>query len=499
MKLRRIIALMLVLALTLSGIGVLAADEAGNTDDIEEMLEEMMLRRKLDTLLSIIETYSIYDYPGGEELLLQALTKYLNAHPEAFEEFANALFGTQDDYSHYMEPETFDSSYVMNDSFVGIGIELDSPNNGLVKVVYPHTPADEAGMKSGDFIFSVNGEVVPEGEYYNVFQTKLRGEAGTTVTVGVRRGDETLEFTMVRRKVVLSNVSVEDMGDGIAYVRISHFGDDISTFIDYVNAYTDLDEQGFTSVIFDVRNNNGGDATVLANILNYTLWEKDVVTFTEVSSDGESYAHTSLGLGWKPESVVVLTNRYTASSAEIFAGVLGMVAGATVIGESEYTYGKGVGQFVFRFTDDSLAIITGAEALVGEDYHYHGVGIPSDIVVPPEYTYETQELLPLNPVNAFSPGAKGKPVQAAEQRLAILGYFSGTPDTVFDDNALEALHRYQADKGFRIQDYATSEVLASLKADAGSVSVGDEVIFGYTVHDAALDKAVDFIKAYSGN
>ena len=223
---RRIIALLLAFALIFGCCGALAAsDESAETPALTEDEQRLAIEDRLWLLLDIIENYSLYETDDEASLFVEALAVYFQRHPEAFTEFADAFMQTQDGYSHYMEPEVFDSSYTMNDSFVGIGVELENANDGLIKVVYPNTPADEAGIKAGDFIFSVNGRTIPEGEFFNVFQTQLRGEEGTSVTVGVRRGDKTLSFTMVRRKVVLSNVSMEDMGDGVAYVRISHFGD----------------------------------------------------------------------------------------------------------------------------------------------------------------------------------------------------------------------------------------------------------------------------------
>lgn len=490
MKFKRVLALALAAALMLSGIGAAAADENGGdvADGVLGMVEQLIVKDKLNVFLDVIEAYSLYEYAGDSEVLLDALAAFFAEHPELLVEFADDLFQTQDSYSHYMEPETYEQSYIMNDSFVGIGIELETANDGLVKVVYPNTPAEEAGMLAGDFIFSVNGEVIEEGSHYSVFQEKLRGEEGTEVTVGVRRGEQELEFTMVRRKVVLSNISVEDLGDGIAYVRIAHFGDDLSTFVDFVNAYEVLPEQGYTSVIFDVRNNNGGDSAVLSNILSYTLWEEDVAMFTERTRDGEPYIHRSLGQGWKPEKVCVLVNEYTASSAEIFAGVIGYVAGGTIIGESEYTHGKGIGQYVLEFTDGSLALITGAEAFIGEDISYNGVGIEADIVAPPVYTMQETELTELNPQREFYPNAKGEVVMAAEQRLGVLGFFAGTPDENADEETFAAINAFQEASGIRVQQVATTETLTALAAAVNETTVTT----GYTVHDAALEAAVEF-------
>ncbi len=501
--LKKVMALLLAFAMLLAMPALaadvpLAADETASTegdgaDQVLGMVEEILFKNKVELLLDIIEQYSLYEYEGDASVLLEAVVAYFADKPEEFEQFADALFQTQDSFSHYMEAETYDDSYVMNDEFVGIGIELENANDGLIKVVYPNSPAEEAGIKSGDDIVAVNGVYIPEGEFYIYLQRDLRGPEGEAVSVAVLRDGEELTFEMVRRKVELSNISVADLGDGIAYVRIAHFGDDLSTFVDFINSYSELGSEGFTRVIFDVRDNNGGDASILANILNYTLWDKGAVMFTENSAAAGAYTHTSLGLGWVPESVCVLVNRYTASSAEIFAAVLKDVAGATIVGEDEATYGKGLGQYVFQLSDGSMAIITGSEALIGESMtSYHGVGIKPDYVVPVEYEVisEPVELEPINTAREFYPGAKGAIVLAVEQRLGLLGYLDGEADNVYDAASQAAMDAFREANGIRVNDLVTSEALAAIDAaTAGMVIPGT-----MTSSDAALAKAIELSK-----
>lgn len=483
MKFRRIASLFLVLAMLLS-LPVFAADDpADAADETLNLISKLLERGKLDGLLGIIETYSLYDYPGDDEILKSAIVEFFSRHPELFEEFANEIFATQDGYSHFMEPSTYESSYVLTDSFVGIGIQLDALLDGVVVAVIPGSPAEEAGMKAGDVLTSADG-VMFEDSYYKAIQDKLRGEEGTEVTVGVLRGDEKLEFTMTRRKVELSNIAFTDMGDGVAYIRIAHFGDMPDTFFDFVNTYSDLGDKGFTSVIFDVRDNGGGSLDTLLNILNYTFWEADLPMFSLRFRDEEPETYYSLGAGWEPETVVVLTNSNTASAAEMFAGALGYMEGAWIVGESEYTYGKGVGQNHFELNDGSNAIITSFEVLVGEDISYNGEGIPSDIVAPPDTIAAAEALDPLRTWLEMYPGARGDNVYALEQRLSLLGLTDSRLNGVLDAAEFDAINRFRRAHGLKLRDYVDFDTMEALNDAAAEVEV--EVL-----HDAALDTALE--------
>lgn len=484
MKFRRILSLFLILAMLLS-LPAFAADDVtrNESDEALDLIGKILERDKLDGLLDIIETYSLYDYPGDDEILKTAIVEFFSRHPELFEEFANEIFATQDGYSHFMEPSTYESSYVLTDSFVGIGIQLDALQDGVVVAVIPGSPAEEAGMKAGDVIISADG-VEFEDSYYKAIQDKLRGEEGTEVTVGVLRGEEKLEFTMTRRKVELSNISFTDMGDGVAYIRIAHFGDMPDTFFDFVNTYSDLGDEGFTSVIFDVRDNGGGSLDTLLNILNYTFWEADLPMFSMRFRDEEPETYYSLGAGWEPENIVVLTNANTASAAEMFAGALGYMAGAWIVGESDYTYGKGVGQNHFELYDESVAVITSFEVLVGEDISYNGEGIPSDIVAPPDTIAAADALDPLRTWLEMRVGARGDNVYALEQRLSLLGLTDSRLNGVLDANEFDAINRFRRANGLKIRDYVDFDTMEALNEAAAEVDV--EVL-----HDAALDTALE--------
>lgn len=484
MKLRRIASLFLIFAMLLS-LPAFAADDhpTDGADETLNLISRILEREKLDGLLGIIETYSLYDYPGDDEILKSAIVEFFSRHPELFEEFANEMFATQDRYSHFMEPSTYESSYVLTDSFVGIGIQLDALLDGVVVAVIPGSPAEEVGMKAGDVLISADG-VEFEDSYYKAIQGKLRGEEGTEVTVGVLRDGDKLEFTMTRRKVELSNIAFTDMGDGVAYIRIAHFGDMPDTFFDFVNTYSDLGDEGFTSVIFDVRDNGGGSLDTLLNILNYTFWESDLPMFSLRFRDEEPETYYSLGAGWEPETVVVLTNSNTASAAEMFAGALGYMAGAWIVGEDEYTYGKGVGQNHFELYDESVAVITSFEVLVGEDISYNGEGIPSDIVAPPDTIAAAYALDPLHTWLEMYPGARGDNVYALEQRLSLLGLTDSRLNGVLDGAEFDAINRFRRAHGLKLRDYVDFDTMEALNAAATEADVT-------VLHDAALDAALE--------
>ena len=153
--------------------------------------------------------------------------------------------------------------------------------------------------------------------------TVIRGPEDSEVTIGIKRENlpYATEYVIVRKPIQISNIELSDMGDGIAYIRILRFGD-LKTFFDFVDIYTGLPAEGFTSVILDVRSNPGGSLDVLLNILNYVVPDKGKELMSIYTRDTGHDIYLSDGLGWTPKKMLILVNEHTASAAEVFAGSL---------------------------------------------------------------------------------------------------------------------------------------------------------------------------------
>ncbi|MDR1116693.1 MAG: peptidoglycan-binding protein [Oscillospiraceae bacterium] len=416
---------------------------------------------RLEDISELIREYhllsSVLDYP-----LENALNSYFNEHPEEFVKFVDYMLQTYDKYSHYMTPEDYGEAYSTSDSFVGIGVSLDttSKNGQFIESVFPGSPAEKAGLRAGDEIVYVDGadvSALPFGE----FSELIRGEENTAVKLGVRRRNvaDMLYFDIVRAYVEVSNIVFADLGDGVAYIRVVRFGD-INTFLDFFSYYYQLPYMGFRSLIVDVRDNPGGALDVLLNMLDIMIPEKGVDMFSINSRDALD-TYRSRGSGWDLNEIVVLVNENSASASEVFAGSLQKNGLARVVGAK--TYGKGVGQYHFDLDYGDEIIITNFEILLPDGKSYNGVGITPDEIVPLRVEqFKLPEMAVLNTNQTLRIGDNHSGVLGLEQRLKLLGYLTAAPDSVFDADTAAAVQAFQQDHKLRASSSATAETLSAL-------------------------------------
>ena len=175
------------------------------------------------------------------------------------------MAGLDDPYTYYMNQEEY-KAYQMDNAgeLVGIGVTVIQDESGyiLVKGVEEGSPAENAGIQAGDLIVKV-GDIDVLSEGYNEAVTAVRGEEGTTVVLTIRRDNEDLQVEAVRKLIKSTTISYRLIGDN-GYIKISKF--DETTFDDFKNAVSDLQSQGATGLIFDVRNNPGGLLDSVADV-----------------------------------------------------------------------------------------------------------------------------------------------------------------------------------------------------------------------------------------
>jgi carboxyl-terminal processing protease len=247
-----------------------------------------------------------------------------------------------DPYSVYYTPEEFEAfNQESAGEYDGVGMGITKDNvTGLtvVSCFMEGSSAQAAGIQVGDFIISVNGQDVT-GKTLQEISVLCIGEAGTPVTIGVKRGDEVLEFEMLRQPVMMDMVEYEMKGDGIGYMRIKQFGGNSEALFNEGMDY--FEEQGAKGVIFDLRNNPGGFLNTVVAMLDRLLPE-GLIVYTE-DKYGRRETNTS-DAAFTDIPMVLLVNGHTASASEIFAGAVQDYGVGQVVGTR--TYGKGVVQIV---------------------------------------------------------------------------------------------------------------------------------------------------------
>lgn len=327
---------------------------------------------KLSVINDVIETYYLEDYEESD--LKEGMYK-------------GYVAGLQDPYSQYYTKKEF--SELMEDNngtFEGIGVYLSvNQESQTLEVINPieGSPAEKAGIKSGDIIVEVDGEDVI-GQDSDIVISKMRGEKGTKVNVGVVRGgeDEILRFDIIRDVVESVTVTSEMLTDDIGYLSLSEFA--AVSYDQFRLQLNDLKKKGMKGLIFDLRGNTGGDFDIAVKIADKFCPEGLVVYIEDKDGNKEEYNSESDCLDMP---LVVLVNGYSASSSEIVTGAIKDYGVGTIMGTK--TYGKGVVQRVLPLGDGSGIKVTIAKYYTPKGYNIHGVGIEPDVEV--EWDYESYQ------------------------------------------------------------------------------------------------------------
>lgn len=285
------------------------------------------------------------------------------------------IYGLDDEYSEYMtkeEWEEYQASALGN--YVGVGIYMSMDKNDNIVVVAPikGTPAEEAGIKSGDIIAQI-GDDSTVGMSSNDAATKIKGEPGTTVNLKLLRNNEYIDVTLERKEIKVYHVESKMLEDNIGYMQLLTFDEGCSEEVK--KSYEELKSQGATKIIFDLRNNTGGLVDEALQIADYMIEKDKNVLITVDANDSKEYSKSNN----KPIMdcpIVVLVNEYSASASEILTGALKDNDEAEIVGTT--TYGKGVIQNVFQLTDGSVLKLTIAEYYTPNETKINKVGISPD-------------------------------------------------------------------------------------------------------------------------
>ncbi len=297
--------------------------------------------------------------------------------------------GLNDPYTIYYPKDSFSAfNDDSNGDFVGIGIEvvLNRENNTIdIENVTKGGSADTAGIKAGDVLFKVDGEEFSGTEFYEAV-SKVRGmqyeggSVGKEVKITVKRNGEEKEFSVIREKIHTKSVEAEIMNKDIAYMKISGFktsdGESPDTFEEFKENLEALKEKGAKKLIIDLRDNGGGDLRIVTKITDMII-PKGVLMYTEYKNGDKNYIYSDENEINMP--IVVLTNGYSASASELLTGALKDYKKATVIGTK--TYGKGVMQQVFPFSDGSGMVVTVAKYYTPSGVCVQDTGITPDIEI----------------------------------------------------------------------------------------------------------------------
>lgn len=319
MLLSAVLSAVVVIGSLLSGKGRYVIIERGGDTDAS----------LISTLLANIKDYYYFSdkVPSSKELLNTAAHEMVKKVGDPYAEFF-----TVDEYEDFQN--------TMNGNFKGIGTivsKMDGEGISILRV-YEDSPAAQAGVQEGDVIIEVDGESIVELDQ-DTAVGKIAGEDGSTVTLGVMRGETRHIIQVVRGDVYAKRVYTEPIEDGIGYIRIESFTGSAADEFD--SAVTEMLANGAKALVFDIRDNPGGDLGTVVKICDRILPECTITTIegktVQKPEVYRSTAEKSIGIPF-----AVLMDGYSASASEIFASAVQDNKAGTLIGTN--TFGKGIVQ-----------------------------------------------------------------------------------------------------------------------------------------------------------
>lgn len=300
--------------------------------------------QKLHAAKSVIENFYV------EEVNSDTIT----------DEAIRAMLKTLDPHSAYTSPEqTKEFSEPLNGKFSGIGISFNMLDDTVYVIqTVGGGPSEKVGILPGDRIISANDTVIAGKKLPNSKVMKvLRGPKGSTVNLKVKRGEEFVDFTVIRDDIPIYSVDESFMADDkTGYIRITRFAEE--TAQEVADAMKKLRRQGMQNLILDLSDNGGGYLGAAFELASEFLPQgTPVVSTSGRRSQPAEYVTEGQG-GMTDGRIVIMTNQFSASASEILAGAMQDNDRGLVVGRR--TFGKGLVQRPFPFPDGSMIRLTTA-------------------------------------------------------------------------------------------------------------------------------------------
>lgn len=325
---------------------------------------------KINNVLNIMEDKFYFDYDNQKAIdyAISGLT-----------------IASDDKYTNYYSKEKY-QSYVADgrNTYIGIGIVLGPADEDDVLKVYSvsdNSPAKDAGLKSGDLIIKINDEITSSQGVQRAAEL-IRDSKGKIEMLIKREGNEFL-VSVEKKSIKKDSVTSKKLDNNIGYIKINAFDrkddtdkDSVDTFDEFKCEADSLYNDGYTDLIIDLRDNPGGDVDVVTRIADYLMPEGIISYFEDKNGNRKYYKSDKMYVDF---NIVVLVNGNSASASELLSGALKDSGRAKIVGTK--TYGKGIVQEIYSFSDGSGMSVTTARYYTPSGKCIHEIGIEPDYYV----------------------------------------------------------------------------------------------------------------------
>jgi carboxyl-terminal processing protease len=315
---------------------------------------------------------------------------FLGPRPEAAERTYGAIRGMvasfNDPYTYFVEPQPRELERdELAGRFGGIGANIELGADGYVLRPSPGLAAEEAGVLEGDLLLRVDDQAITAAMSMDEVATYVRGPIGSVVTLLVQRtplqGGTSAEWAIPITRAEMQTPSVawrlldESTSGTVGYISHTLFTERSAD--EMTQALTELQAQGATRYILDMRGNRGGLVSTAVAIAD--MWLDEGVIYIEQKADGSETSQSATKGMLVNAPLVVIVDAGSASAAEIVAGALQDLGRATLVGEK--TFGKGSVQLIHELPDQSSLHVTNAQWLTPNRHPITGNGLEPDVHV----------------------------------------------------------------------------------------------------------------------
>ena len=413
-------ALLLTASLTMGGYDAQKTNKAQSKDDLYNQVE------LFSNAISVIRNDYVTDV-DSKKIIYGALT---------------GMLSSLDDFSSFLDPDEYKEMAIeASGEFGGIGVEI-TLKDGILTVITPiaGTPADNAGIKSGDKIVKINGNIT-RNMTLNEAVKIMRGEPGTQLMLTVWREKEERVLDIPIKRAIINVTSIKDayiIEDKVGYIRLIEFQEKAGRELE--DALKKLEGQGMDALILDLRNNPGGLLDSAIDVSEKFLPKDQVIVSTKGRNQSQNTVYKSDGIFKHPQyPVIILVNEGSASASEIVAGALKDNKRAMLLGTK--TFGKGSVQTVIPLRDGSALRLTTALYYTPSGKSIMNQGVIPDVVVEQESLKDRKE----EPADIFE---KAEEVKDAKKP----GKTGKSKEAIGRDNQLrEALSLIKAIKIYKAQ------------------------------------------------
>lgn len=365
---------------------------------------------------------------------------------------------SEDKHTEYMSKDEMESfTQSINRNYVGIGVQyINADGTAIIEKVYKNTPAQEAGVKPGDILYSVDG-VEMSGKSSDEIKKAVQGKAGSIVTIGFIRNGKHIALD-IKRAEVSSTVYGEMKDNNIAYLQLYQFG---STTPDEVKSYLD-DFKDASGLIIDLRDNGGGYLDSVSGVSSCFLPKGTKVMSQEYVNGDTTETDTKDEQYSKIQNIVILVNGNTASAAEVLTLALKQQRDdVKIIGTT--TYGKGTVQVSKTFDDGSAIKYTTSKWLSPDGTWVNGVGITPDEEIHLHDVFY-QSFTNMEEDDSYTVDSVSSSISDAQLCLDYLGYSVDRKDGYFSQATADALKQYKEDHNLSSNETLDKETYDSLRS-----------------------------------